>query len=157
MRAFVLVVLSSVALCAQSFEAPQYYIGASASYDYYGHSGAAASTDVAIRLGQSNVYSYSSIDLPRQKSQLPTVRTGLGVILATRGNSAVVIFGNTGAAFTSGNLLGSVGAGAFVAYDLGSRLSKGVNHFYFTVGERILDITSKSITPAFEVGVGIGF
>ena len=156
MRAL-LALLFALPLVAQSFEAPQYYLGASASYDYYGKTGIAASTDVAVRMGQSKVYSFSSIDLPRSKLGTPNVRTGLATILAQRGNFAVVVFGNAGIATVSTSLLGSVGAGAFIAYDLGSRLTKGTSHFYLTLGERILNITSQSITPAFTVGLGLGF
>lgn len=151
-----LLALACLPLCAQSFEGPQYYVGFGAAYDYYGRTGVSATTEIGIRLGESKAYSFSSIDLPRSRAAAATVRTGIATSLAMHGNLSLVVFGNAGVATGPTTILGSVGAGAFLAYDLGARWTKGTSHFYLTIGERILSITSQSVTPAFQIGLGVG-
>jgi hypothetical protein len=157
MRLALLLALAFATAKGQGFELPSYYVGLGGAWDYYGHTGAQASTDLAIRINDSQLYSFSSIDLPRRTSaQLPNMRTGIAWVLGTRGALSLVSFASGGVATGRDSILGAVGAGTILLYDIGGKLTRGKSHLYLSVGERILSITSVSVTPVLTIGIGVG-
>ena len=148
-----LLLLAIVSLKAQSF-VPSYYVATGATYDYYGKTGFAANTELGVRIGQSAIFSYTTLELT---STLATIRTGAAKILFQSGNFGFVVLGDAGLATGSGNSAGSFSGGGFLMYDIGSRITKGLDHFYIGVGGRSLLTTGTSVQPIFELTFGKGF
>ena len=133
---------------------PSYYVGTGVSYDYYGKTGFAASTDFAARIGTTNYYSYTSLQLTPQTA---TLTTGAAYLFFQQGNFDLVALGTAGLTTGTGVTLGSFTGGGFLAYDIGSRLSKGTDHFFVAVGGRLLNITSATVTPILTISFGKAF
>ena len=138
---------------------PAYYVGAGASYDYYGKTGFAAATEIGIRIGSTNVYSYTTMELT---ATLATIRTGAAYLFYQTGNWSLVALGDAGLAtgssgVSSGVTLGSFSAGGLVMYDIGARLTKGASHFYIGGGGRLVSTSTLGQTPIATITFGKGF
>ncbi len=151
-RAALLLLALTIAAPAQFV--PQYVVGTGVSWDYYGGAGFSGSTDFAARVGQSNVYSFTSLDLTSKQASL---RSGAAYTFFNQCYWSLTALGNAGLATGSGPTLGSFTAGGFIAYDIGAKLTKNVEHFYIAVGGRLLNITSQTVQPIFTVTLGRGF
>lgn len=138
---------------AQSF-IPSYYVATGATYDYYGKTGFAANTELGIRIGQTSIYSYTTLELT---STVATIRSGAAKILFQSGNFGFVVLGDAGLASGSGITAGSFSGGGFLMYDIGSRVTKGLDHFYIGAGGRSLALIGTSVQPIFEITFGKGF
>lgn len=132
---------------------PSYYVGSGVSFDYYGGSGFAANTEFAAKV-TGPVYSYTTIEMTRTQA---TLRTGAGYLFFQQGNWSLLGLGDAGLATGSGPTLGSFSGGGYVAYDVGSKITKGASHFYVAVGGRLLTITSQTVQPIVSVTFGKGF
>lgn len=134
--------------------APSYFVGAGAEYNRYNTAGPAVAgwTTFAVQVGQSKVYSWSTIELTSATS---TARTGAGYLFAQTGNWSLVALGDAGLAVSPVATLGSFSVGGAVFYDIGQRFNQG--HLYLTGIMRVASITSNSIQPVFEFGVGKSF
>lgn len=133
---------------------PSYYVGSGVSYDYYGKTGFAASTDFAARIGTTNYFSYTSLELTPQTA---TLQTGAAYLFFQSGYWNLVALGAAGLTTGTGVTLGSFTGGGFLAYDIGSRLTKGTSHLYVAIGGRLLNITSATVTPIMTISFGKGF
>jgi hypothetical protein len=133
---------------------PSYLVAAGVEYNRYNSAGPAIAgwTTFAVEVGQSKVYSWSTIELTSTTS---TVRTGAGYLFAQTGNWSLVALGDAGLAVSPIATLGSFSAGGAIFYDLGQRLNKG--HFYLTGIMRVTSISSNSVQPVIEFGVGKSF
>lgn len=154
MKLALLLASFAAGLHGQSFEVPSYYLGFGGSAAYYGTSAFSGETDFAVRLGSSNAFSFSSIDLPARKSASPTARTGVGLVLKITGSWILIGYGTAGVQTGTANILGSVGAGLLLGYSLGTFRGARI---YATIGERIVNVTTQSVIPAFTAGLGMGF
>jgi len=105
-----------------------------------------------VQVGQSKVYSWSTIELTSATS---TARTGAGYLFAQTGNWSLAALGDAGLAISPVATLGSFSGGGAIFYDIGQRLNKG--HFYLTGVMRVTVITSNSVQPVFGFGVGKSF
>ena len=105
-----------------------------------------------MQVGQSKVYSWSTIELTSATS---TARTGAGYLFAQTGNWSLVALGDAGLAISPVATLGSFSGGGGIFYDIGQRLNKG--HFYLTALMRVAMITSNSVQPVFGFGAGKSF
>jgi len=134
--------------------APSYFVGAGAEYNRYNAAGPSVAgwTTFAVEVGQSKVYSWSTIELTSATS---TARTGAGYLFAQTGNWSLVALGDAGLAASPVATLGSFSVSGAVFYDIGQRFNQG--HLYLTGIMRVASITSNSIQPVFEFGVGKSF
>ena len=144
----------AVGLRAQGSTAfvPSYYVGTGVTYDYYGKTGFAASTEFAAKVS-GTVYSYTTLELTASTA---TLRTGAAYLFSQTGLWSLLALGDAGLATGQGPTLGSFSGGGFVFYDIGSKVTKGVDHFYIGVGGRIIS-TGANPQPIFEVTFGKGF
>jgi hypothetical protein len=147
-----LFLLGSLSLSAQFV--PSYYVATGVTYDYYGKSGFAANTELGIRIGQSSIFSYTTLELTQQTA---TIRTGAAKILFQSGNFGFILLGDAGLASGSGQTVGSFSGGGFLMYDIGSRVTKGLDHFYIGLGGRSLVLSGNTVQPIFEITFGKGF
>jgi len=134
--------------------APSYFVGAGMEYNRYNAAAPSAAgwTTFALQVGQSKVYSWSTIELTNTSS---TARTGAGYLFAQTGNWSLLALGDAGLAISPVTTLGSFSAGGAIFYDLGQRLNKG--HFYVTGIMRVTSVASNSVEPEFEFGLGKSF
>ena len=134
--------------------APSYFVGAGAEYNRYNTAAPSVAgwTTFAVQVGQSKVYSWSTIELTSATS---TARTGAGFLFAQTGNWSLVALGDAGLAVSPVATLGSFSGGGAIAYDIGQRLNKG--HFYLIGVMRVTMIASNSVQPVFGLGVGKSF
>ncbi|HEY1218112.1 MAG: hypothetical protein ABSE42_05800 [Bryobacteraceae bacterium] len=134
--------------------APDYFAGAGAEYNRYNTAAPSVAgwTTFAVEVGQSRVYSWSTIELTNATS---TARTGAGYLFAQTGNWSLVALGDAGLAISPAATLGSFSGGGAIFYDIGQRLNKG--HFYLMGVMRVTVITSNSVQPVFGFGVGKSF
>src|SRR5208283_1954114 len=123
---------------------PSYLAGAGVEYNRYNTAGPAMAgwTTFAVEVGQSKVYSWSTIELTSTTS---TVRTGAGYLFAQTGNWSLVALGDAGLAVSPIATLGSFSAGGAMFYDIGQRFNKG--HLYLIGVMRVTSITSNSVQP----------
>lgn len=134
---------------------PAYYIGTGATYDYYGKTGIAANTEIGIRIGSTNVYSYTTLELTLATS---TLRTGAAYLFYQTGNWSLMALGDAGLSASSANpTLGSFSGGGLVLYDVGARVTKGASHFYIGAGGRLVSTTSLGQQPIASITFGKGF
>lgn len=134
---------------------PAYYIGTGATYDYYGKTGFAANTEVGIRIGSTNVYSYSTLQLTLATS---TLRTGAAYMFYQTGNWSLLALGDAGLSTSSASpALGSFSGGGIVMYDVGARVTKGLDHFYIGVGGRYVATSTLGQQPIATITFGKGF
>jgi hypothetical protein len=133
---------------------PGYLVAAGVEYNRYNTAGPAMAgwTTFAVEVGQSKVYSWSTIELASTTS---TVRTGAGYLFAQSGNWSLVPLGDAGLAVSPVATLGSFSGGGAMFYDIGQRFNKG--HLYLSAILRVTSITSNSVQPVFEFGVGKSF
>jgi len=133
---------------------PSYLAGAGVEYNRYNTAGPAMAgwTTFAVEVGQSKLYSWSTIELTSTTS---TIRTGAGYLFAQTGNWSLVALGDAGLAISPVATLGSFSAGGAMFYDIGQRFNKG--HLYLMGIMRVTSISSNSVQPVFEVGVGKSF
>jgi hypothetical protein len=156
--AILLAMAAASCLAAQSSDTvtytPGYLTGAGVEYNRYNTAGPAMAgwTTFAVEVGQSKLYSWSTIELTSTTS---TIRTGAGYLFAQTGNWSLVALGDAGLAVSPVATLGSFSAGGAIFYDLGQLLNKG--HFYLTGILRVASISSNSIQPVFEFGVAKSF
>lgn len=156
MKLFLLFLLSLASLKAQtnvSAFQPQYFVGTGVSFDYYGKSGFAASTEFAARVS-GPYYSFTTIELTRDVAVL---RTGAAYLFFQQGNWVMIALGDAGLQTGTGPTLGSFSGGGFLAYDIGNKLSKGASHFYIAVGGRLLNVTSQTVQPIATFILGKAF
>ena len=134
--------------------APGCFVGAGAEYNRYNTAAPSVAgwTTFAVQVGQSKVYSWSTIELTSATS---TARTGAGYLFAQTGNWSLVALGDAGLAISSVATLGSFSGGGALFYDIGQRLNKG--HFYLTGVMRVTSIASNSVEPVFAFGAGKSF
>ena len=134
--------------------APGYFVGAGTEYNRYNTAAPSVAgwTTFAVQVGQSKVYSWSTIELTSATS---TARTGAGYLFAQTGNWSLVALGDAGLAVSPVATLGSFSGGGAIFYDIGQRLNKG--HFYLTAVMRVTVITSNSVQPVFGIGAGKSF
>jgi len=134
--------------------APSYFVGSGVEYNRYNTAGPAVAgwTTFAIQVGQSKVYSWSTIELTSAAS---TARTGAAYLFAQVGNWSVVALGDAGLAVSPATILGSFSGGGGIFYDLGQRLNQG--HFYLAGMMRVISISSSSVEPVLAFGVGKSF
>ena len=134
--------------------APGYFVGAGAEYNRYNTAAPAVAgwTTFAAQVGQSKVYSWSTIELTSATS---TARTGAGYLFAQTGNWSLLALGDAGLAISPTATLGSFSGGGAIFYDIGQRLNKG--HLYLVGLMRVTVITSNSVQPVFGFGVGKSF
>lgn len=149
-----LVLFCSTLSFGQQAWMPQYYVGSGAVYDYYGKTGFAGITSFAARISTSSVYSYSTLEMSRDQSAL---RTGAGYLFINQGNWSLMALGDAGVATGSGPTLGSFSGGGFLNYDIGARLTEGKQHFFISVGGRVLNTSSQGPQPIFTILFGKGF
>lgn len=135
---------------------PAYYVGGGVVYDYYGKTGFAANTEVAVRLGStSRFYSYTTIELARDTS---TLRTGGAYLFYQSGNWSLMGLGDAGLANGAGlPVLGSLSSGGFISYDIGNKVTKGASHFYVGFGGRYVQTASLGSQPVAIITFGKGF
>ncbi len=154
------VILSALSVMAQTSTPflPSYVPLAGISYDYYGKTGFAAQTTVAVKVtNQAStvpLYSFSTLDLTRDAAVL---RTGAAYILLQQGRWSIVGLGDAGLATGVGPALGAFSGGGFLAYDVGARVSGDKSHFYIAFGGRVLNITSQTVQPIYTITLGPGF
>ena len=134
--------------------APDYFVGGGAEYNRYNSAAPAIAgwTTFAVQVGQSKVYSWSTIELASSTS---TARTGAGYLFAQTGNFSLVALGDAGLAISPVATLGSFSGGGAILYDIGQRLNK--SHFYLIGIMRVTAITSSQVQPVFSFGVGKSF
>ena len=134
--------------------APGYFVGSGVEYNRYNTAGPSIAgwTTFAVQVGQSKVYSWSTVELTSATS---TARTGAGYLFAQAGNWSLVALGDAGLAISPAATLGSFSGGGALAYDIGQRLNKG--HLYLMGVMRVTVITSNSVQPVFGFGVGKTF
>ena len=132
---------------------PAYYVGAGSTYDYYGKTGFAAETNLAVRIGSTNVYSFSTMELGVTQA---TLRTGLAYLTYQNGNWAIVLIADAGLSTGSGITLGSVSGGPLILYDIGAKVSKGTSHAYIGVGMKMIQTASLGNQPAMVLTFGKG-
>lgn len=149
-----LTLFATLSLYAQTNFVPSYYVATGVTYDYYGKSGFAANTELGIRVGQTSIFSYTTLELT---STVATIRTGAAKILFQSGNFGFIALGDAGLATGNGSTLGSFSGGGFLMYDIGSRVTKSIDHFYIGVGGRGLSFTGTTVKPIFEITFGKGF
>lgn len=150
----ILFLLGSISLYGQSNFVPSYYVATGATYDYYGKAGFAANTELGVRIGTSSIYSYTTLELT---STIATIRTGIAKILFQSGNFGFIVLGDAGVANGSGTTVGSYSGGGFLMYDIGSKVTKGLDHFYLGLGGRSLILSGNQVQPIFEITFGKGF
>ena len=80
-------------------------------------------------------------NLPRSLQQFVL---GAAKILFQSGNFGFVVLGDAGLATGTGSTTGSFSGGGFLMYDIGSRVTKGTDHFYIGIGGRSITITGAS-------------
>jgi hypothetical protein len=133
---------------------PGYLVGAGVEYNRYNTAGPSVAgwTTFAVQVGQSKLYSWSTIELTSTTS---TIRTGAGYLFAQTGNWSLVALGDAGVAISPVATLGSFSAGGAMFYDIGQRFNKG--HLYLMGVMRVTSISSNSVQPVFEIGVGKSF
>lgn len=132
---------------------PQYLVAAGGAYNYYSAPAVTAGwTSFAARVPDTNVYSFSTVDMTRQAA---AIRTGVAYLITRQGNWSLLALGDAGVATDAGVSLGSFSAGGVVAYDIGQKLKKG--HFYLLGAVRMLKNASNSPQPVFEFGFGKSF
>jgi hypothetical protein len=133
---------------------PGYLVGAGVEYNRYNTAGPAIAgwTTFAVQVGQSKVYSWSTIELTSTTS---TARTGAGYLFAQSGNWSLVALGDAGLAISPVATLGSFSAGGAMFYDIGQRFNKG--HLYLMGVVRVTSISSNSVQPVFEFGLAKSF
>lgn len=161
-RLFCFLAGSAAALHAQSAAAPSnvanflpaYYVGTGATFDYYGKTGFAANTEIGIQIKGGPVYSYSTLELT---STTATLRTGALYVFDQSGNFSLGALGDAGLATGQGPTLGAFSGGLMVFYDIGARVTKGVQHFYIGAGARVLQLSGQAVQPIASVTFGKGF
>lgn len=105
-----------------------YRIGAGVSYDYYGKTGFAALTDIDARTSPtSNIWYHVALEMTQQQAIL---KPGAEYELVHSGLWSMSLFGDVGLATGTGATLGAFSGGGKLAYDFGSRLTKGASHYY---------------------------
>jgi hypothetical protein len=139
---------------------PQYVVAQGVTYDYYGKTGFASSTEVRAAVpGASNLYFSTVLEMTRTQAIL---RPGAAFRLLQNGNWGLWALGDAGLATGSGQTGASFSGGGFLSYDIGSRLTKGAQHFYIDVGGRLLKNNvnpdgSTGTQPILTVTFGKGF
>lgn len=133
---------------------PAYYVGSGASYDYYGGSGVVPSLHLGVRVGSTNVYSWTSLELGTLTS---SIRTGAAYLFNQSGNWSLLALGDAGLAQTATAALGSFSAGGIALYDIGARVTKGSTHAYIGGGVLMMSIASKGMQPVGVFTIGKGF
>lgn len=132
---------------------PDYVVGTGVSYDYYGKTGFAANTEIGIHV-KGGTFSYTSLEMTATTA---TLRTGAAIIAKQVGYWALIGLADAGLATGSGSTVGSFSGGALISYDVGARVTKGVQHFYINVGARVLALTGTNVNPIFEITFMKGF
>lgn len=133
---------------------PAYFVGSGVTFDYYGGSGFAGTTNIALRIADSQAYNWSSIELTPKTA---TLRTGAAFIQAISGNWILGGLADAGVATGSGSTLASFSGGGFIGYDFGAHLTKGRQHFYALAIVRLLSTATLGPQPVYGVVIGKGF
>lgn len=145
---------TAVATTTNGIFQPAYFVGAGITYDYYGKTGFAANTDIGIRIGSTNIYSYTTLELATTTS---TLRTGAAYLFYQTGNWSLLALGDAGLATSTSSLaLGSFSGGGLMLYDVGNKVTKGSSHFYIGVGGRFIQTASLGSQPVFVLTFGKG-
>jgi hypothetical protein len=129
---------------------PALYIGAGGTYNSPG-GGFAAETEVGVRIGNTPLYSYTTLEFAPLRG---TVRTGSAFVVFQRGNISMLTLADAGIA-TGSTTLGSFSGGGMGMYDIGNRFSRG--HFYIGLGARLISTTSlgSQVVAVLTFGHGI--
>jgi hypothetical protein len=127
---------------------PSYYVGFGATYGFFGGRGFSSSTELALRVGTTQCYSYTDLEsAPRRPSQ---VAQGGACVAKASGNWLLVAVGAaglTGPSFT---------AGGEILYDLGYKLSGGKQHLYLGLIARPLTVSGAGTKPVYGFTLGTG-
>src|SRR5271169_6237404 len=142
---------------------PSYVVGAGVLYNYWGRTigtvpapGFSGDNTFGARLGSTNVYSYSSINLTAQTAAFST---GAAYVFKQSGNWSLAAIGTAGLVTGSGSaILGQFMAGGMVFYDIGQRLKPGTSAHYYIVGRvNLMNVTSQTVQPVYGIGLAAGF
>lgn len=131
---------------------PTYVVGTGITYDYYGKTGFASTTTVALKV-TGGLYQITTLDLTRDTS---VMKAGVGYTLIKNGRWSLMGLGDAGGATGSGPTLLSASGGMALSYDVGSLLTKGKSSFYIIGGGRANHLASLPIAPTFTISFGKG-
>jgi hypothetical protein len=139
---------------------PSHLVGTGVAWNRYSAHPLSEITSVAIRVAQSNVYSWSTLDTPIAKApagdtaQPSSVRTGAGYVLArsASGSAFLVLLGDVGLATTPSTVSSGYSAGMGVPIRI-RRSCWYVMPLYRIVGA---GSTAMKAAPEFQVWYSFG-
>ena len=141
--------LAIAALAAVCQAQPQVFLGGGLSYSRYAAPPVAAGwTTLAVRIGSSPVYSFSTIDL---SATTASPRTGAAYLAVQSGRTSLLALADAGVALSGGLTLGSFGGGPVIVHQLGK------SPWYLIGVMRLTAVSSTAVKPVFELGIGRAF
>ena len=128
---------------------PDFLLAGGVSYDRYAEVPSVSGFgSLAIKLGSTPVYSFSTLEL---MSKTATLRTGAGYLVKQSGNFSLIALGDGGIATGGGVTLSTFSGGGMLAYQIKKSL------YYVMAAVRIRSIGTVSVQPVFEAGFARGF
>lgn len=147
--------------------APQYVLAAGISYDAYAQQSSNVNT-LAIRIADIKglpTYEQTTIETALvnwrvQPNTAATIRAGVCQTAYQTETKAISLGGCTdigvtkaGDAYTVGTFSGS----GWLAWDVGSKLTKGKAHIYIIPTYRMIAVNGQQIKPSYALRIGTGF
>ena len=140
---------------------PTYLVGLGGEYNRWASPAAGALITLAFRVGDTNIYSWSTIDTPIAPISAPSgpspasVRTGMAYVLANSGSCFLFVLGDAGVATGSGSTtLGAYSGGGGVFCNL---RAKSGGKLYLGPVIRAIKVSSSTVQPVAEFMVSWGF
>jgi hypothetical protein len=164
----ILIVIFAAAACAQTpapvgdfSRLPSYVVGAGGAYDRYASPAASVPITLSVRIGSTNLYSWTTMDTPIApvSSTGPSpasLRTGIAYVAAGSGSCFLFLLGDAGIATGSGTTaLGAFSGGLGMYCDIGARFK--TSKLYVGPVVRAIKVSSTAVQPVIEFMVSKGF
>jgi hypothetical protein len=137
---------------------PQYVFGAGETFSPYSTSASLAGKTSTIgvfgvRIGTSNVYSWSSMQMVPGVTSGAIVTTGAAYLAFQSGKFSLLAIGQAGISVGTGITLGAFSGGGLALYQIGAPASQ----IYLTAGMTVTGISGNTIQPSFGFGIAKGF
>lgn len=137
---------------------PQYVFGSGETFSPYSTAptllGKSSSIGTfGVRVGQSNVYSWTSMQLIPGVTSGAVVTTGAAYVAFQSGKFSLLAIGQAGLSVGQNVTLGTFSGGGLALYQLGTP----ANQTWLSFGMTVTGISGNTVQPSFGVGVVKGF
>ncbi len=137
---------------------PQYVFGSGETFSPYSSAptllGKSSTIGTfGVRVGQSNVYSWTAMQLVPGVTSGAIVTTGAAYVAFQSGKFSLLAIGQAGLSVGSTVTLGTFSGGGLAMYQLGAP----ANQTWITAGMTVTGISGNTVQPSFGVGIARGF